>query len=271
MMFVSAIKRQKIISQRLSFLTAASASEEPAFRKLNFNKIWTQETKIGFMAFVAAIAASLILNLSFWPSLLLLVGAAPLVYWLVRRRRLNKIRQDFAAFFPEAIDSLNRAIQAGLPVERALASVAELYHGELAARFRRLVQLLELGIPFREALDAFSNQLNLPDVDFFCALLALNRESGSRLSPLLTSLHQTLRERQAMARKLQGLTSESRNAARILAVLPLFIIGFQTFMNPSHLDFLLTDPIGRLLLGYAIISIGAGLLIIQRMSRLLEA
>jgi tight adherence protein B len=264
------LKRQRMISQRLSFLTETSAGTAGSSRPIEAKSLWTTETKIGLLAFVAAIGASLILNLPFWLSLLALLGLAPLVYYLVRRHRLEKKRKEFASYFPEAVDSFNRAIQAGLPVERALASVSEIYGGELGARFHRLVRLLELGTPFREALDFFSEKLNLPDVDFFCALLALNRESGSKLSPLLTSLHHTLREREAAARKLQGLTAESRGAARILATLPIFVIGIQAFLNPSLLSFLFKDPNGRLLLGYAIISIGAGILIINRMSRLLE-
>jgi tight adherence protein B len=196
--------------------------------------------------------------------------SGPLTFWLLRKRRLAKTRKEFVSFFPESVDSLNRAIQAGVPVERALASMAELYHGELAKRFRRLVQLLELGVPFREALNSFSHQLDLPDVDFFCAIMALNRESGSRLSPLLTTLSRTLRERQAVDRKLRGLTAESRSSARILMILPVIIIGLQTFLNPGHLDFLLTDHTGRILLGYVSISMLAGFLIIQRMSNLME-
>jgi tight adherence protein B len=180
------------------------------------------------------------------------------------------MRREFAAAFPDSVDSLNRAIQAGVPVERALASMAELYHGEIAARFRRLVRLLDLGVPFREALNSFSQQLDLPDVDFFCAIMALNRENGNRLSPLLTSLSQTLRERQAVDRKLRGLTAESRGSAKILMILPIVVIGLQTFLNPGHLDFLLTDQVGRILLGYVAVSMFAGFLIIQRMSRLME-
>jgi len=40
-----------------------------------------------------------------------------------------------------------------------------------------------------ERLGNFADELDDPDVDFFCEVLALNRETGSALSPMLASLH----------------------------------------------------------------------------------
>ena len=180
------------------------------------------------------------------------------------------MRQRFKESFPDAVSSLARAVQAGVPVERALGSLSELFDGELSRRFKRLTLHLELGVPFREALTAFSSELDMPDVDFFCSILALNRESGSRLSPMLISLRQTLRDRKAVDRKLQALTSESRGAARILTALPFFVIGLQALLNPKQISFLFTDPAGRTVLAVCAMCMWAGVVIIRRMSRLLE-
>jgi tight adherence protein B len=265
----NAWRQRKIVAHRLARLKAQPEAEISVL-KTDVWKNRTPEFKIGLVVFVITLGLVFIVNLPWHLSFLSLLFSAPITWWLLRRHRLAKARREFAAAFPDSVDSLNRAIQAGVPVERALASMADLYHGEIAARFRRLVQLLELGVPFREALNSFSQQLDLPDVDFFCAIMALNRESGSRLSPLLTSLSATLRERQAVDRKLRGLTAESRGSARILMLLPIIVIGLQTFLNPGHLEFLLSDQIGRILLGYVVVSMLAGFLIIQRMSRLME-
>jgi tight adherence protein B len=249
---------------------AGQPEAKAAFLKGESWKKRAPEFKVSVIFFVATASLALLLGLPWHLSLLLVALSGPMSFWLLRRRRLSKIRREFSSFFPESVDSLNRAIQAGVPVERALASMADLYRGEIAKRFRRLVQLLELGVPFREALVSFSQQLDLPDVDFFCAIMALNRESGSRLSPLLTSLSRTLRERQAVERKLKGLTAETRSSARILMLLPIIVIGLQMFINPNHIEFILIDPVGRILLGYVAISMLAGFLIIQRMSSLME-
>lgn len=228
------------------------------------------ESRMALVGLSLVLIFAFMLNLSVWFTLALLAVFCPLAWITARRYRIAHFRQRFAERFPEAVDGLTRAVQAGVPVEKALASLGEIFEGVMAERFRKLVWQLELGFSFRDALRNFSADLNLPDVDYFCAVLALNRESGSPLSPMLVTLSKTLRERQAVDRRLRGLTAESRASARILSFLPLVIVGLQAFLNPAQFDFLLSDPTGRLILGYCAGSIVIGLLIIRRMSRLLE-
>ncbi|WP_432721418.1 type II secretion system F family protein [Jeongeupia wiesaeckerbachi] len=192
-------------------------------------------------------------------------GWAALRVWRARQHKLASER--FAADFPDAVEALTRAVQAGVPIERALAGLAELFPGELGTRFAGLARQLDLGLPLRDALGELSRGLTLPDLDFFCAALLLNRDSGGQLSTMLAALARTLRARHAAQRKLSALTAESRAAARIVAAMPVVILGLQAFTHPEHLQFLLRDASGRLVAAYAITSIVGGLLLIRRMSR----
>jgi tight adherence protein B len=262
-------QKRQIVYHRLSW--AKSRDRAPSIlNRVNFQNLKKTENKIALLALFLSLGLAFLINMPFWALILQFMVSAPLAWFIVRRYRINRLRKKFYSRFPDAIDSLTRAIQAGVPVERALASLGEIYEGEIGNRFRSLVQHLELGVSFRQALTMFSADLEIADVDFFCAILALNRESGSRLTPMLISLSQTLRDRRAVDRRLQALTSESRGAARILTILPIFILGLQTFLNPAQMRFMLEDPTGRSVLGYCAISMSIGLLIIRRMSRLLE-
>ena len=106
--------------------------------------------------------------------------------------------------FPEAVDNFTRSIQAGIPVDRALKILGEAYDDEFGRRVLKLCREMKVGLPFREALGNFADELDDPDVDF-CEVLALNRETGSALSPMLASLSMMLRERRAIDRKLKAL------------------------------------------------------------------
>ena len=197
-----------------------------------------------------------------------MVGAASWI--IVRRWRLDRARRAVLSRFPEAVDNFTRSIQAGIPVDRALKILGEAYDDEFGRRVLKLCREMKVGLPFREALGNFADELDDPDVDFFCEVLALNRETGSALSPMLASLSMMLRERRAIDRKLKALTSESRASARVLCLLPVFILGLQAFLNPSQLLFLVNDPAGRIVAGCALACMLAGFIIIQRMSRSLN-
>ena len=263
-------RKERALEARVAFLRR-SQRQHPLLLRIPWKELAGMETQMALVGVALSLVLAFMFDLPLWFMAVQMALVCPVAWVLVRRFRLKRFRARFAERFPDAVDGLTRAVQAGVPVERALASLGEIFEGVMADRFKRLVQQLELGVPFRDALHNFSDSLNLPDVDYFCSVLALNRESGSPLSPMLITLSQTLRERQAVERKLQGLTAEARGSARILSFLPLFIIGLQAFMNPKQMEFLLQDPTGRIVLGYCIISMAVGLLTIRRMSRMLES
>ena len=219
---------------------------------------------------IGALVLGWFLRLTWLSELVFLAVVGVGVWLLVRRWRFDWARKTFLQRFPEAIDNFTRSIQTGIPVERSLQILGESYEDELGRRMTRLNQEMKVGLPFREALTNFAAGLDSADVDFFCEVLALNRETGSPLSPMLVSLSQMLRERRAIDRKLKALTSESRASARVLCLLPLFILVLQGFLNPSQVLFLLHDPTGRVLAGYCLVSMVAGFVVIQRMSRSLN-
>jgi tight adherence protein B len=268
-LWVIRVSNKKLaLESRLSRLVPGRKSSKAEGKYREQFSLKKAENKGALIGILAVIVAVLIFNFPLWLAVPLIPLGGIIAWYMVKRQRIKRLRIRFSDHFQDALATLSRAVQAGVPVERALGSIGEIYDGEISARFSQLVRHLELGVGFREALQIFSKDLEMADVDFFCAILALNREQGSPLSPMLISLEQTLRERKSVDRKLQALTSESRGAARILSVLPIFVIGLQAFLNPRQIQFLIGDPVGRTVIGYCAISMFIGLMIIRRMSRL---
>lgn len=218
----------------------------------------------GIVGVLVAVFTGLSLPLSF----LVVACSVAALWFVVRTVRLRRLRKHFADRFPDAVDHLTRAVQAGVPMEKALAAVGENFEGEIGRRFSLLVQQLELGVTFRTALETFAGNLKMPDVDFFCSVLALNRETGSRITPMLISLSRTLRERRAVARKLLVLTSETRSAAKLLSILPFFVLGLQFLLNPKNFQFFVNDETGKTILFVCLACMMIGIFIINRMSNM---
>lgn len=206
-------------------------------------------------------------DLPVWLTPILAVVCGLAAHRVILHYRYARSRRLFAADFPEAVENLARAVQSGVPMEKALTGIGELFRGEVGDSFRTLVRQLEIGMPFRDALANMGSRYNLPDVDFFCSVLSLNRDTGGPLSQILANLSGTLRAREGAARRLQVLTAEARSSARIVSLLPLALIGLQWILNPQQIDFMLYDPAGRQVFGYCAVSIVVGLVLIRRMSR----
>lgn len=263
-------ERAQAVAVRLQAMAGTQTKAQSTRLHWIQNHIRLPECQAALAAMIGALALGWFLKLNWIAELFFLVVMAVGVWVIVRRWRFDKARKAFLLRFPEAIDNFTRSIQAGIPVDRALQILGEAYDDELGSRITKLCQEMRVGLPFREALHNFAADLDNADVDFFCEVLALNRETGSPLSPMLVSLSQMLSERRSIDRKLKALTSESRASARVLCLLPLFILGLQAFLNPSQVMFLVNDPTGRVVTGYCLVSMLAGFIVIQRMSRSLN-
>lgn len=172
-------------------------------------------------------------------------------------------RKKFEAAFPEAVEMLTRSVRTGVPLDEAFMSLSERFEGELARRFEVFQSQLALGQPFREAGVNFCRGLNMPDVEFFFAVLSLNRESGSELTPALEAMSYTLRERQKIRRRATVLTSEIRSSAKVMAGLPFVFSAVMFVINPGMLEFYLHDTVGQIILGLCVLSILVGMVLIR--------
>ncbi|MEX0992669.1 MAG: type II secretion system F family protein [Solirubrobacterales bacterium] len=126
-------------------------------------------------------------------------------FWLARA---TSIRIEGAVReLPDMLDLLRVAVQAGMPPNRALASVASRFDGPLARECRRAVAATVLGTPADEALDELAARLPDQRIAGFAESLRSAHRHGLALGNALETLaksarhmsHQRMRERAAKA------------------------------------------------------------------------
>ncbi|HEY3018979.1 MAG TPA: type II secretion system F family protein, partial [Solirubrobacteraceae bacterium] len=82
--------------------------------------------------------------------------------WL--RRRAGARGAAMARELPDVVDLLRVAVEAGLPVTRALADVGHRHPGALAAELRAAATAIELGMPRADVLRSVPRRAPLPAV-----------------------------------------------------------------------------------------------------------
>ena len=186
----------------------------------------------------------------------LLVGfLLPYSYASIRR---NKRFEKFEELFPEAIDTLARAVRAGHAFTTALemitAEVAEPVSGE----FRQLYEEQKFGMPVRDALLNLTDRMPLVDVKFFVTAVMLQRETGGNLAEILDNLSYVIRERFKIQRQVRVYTAQGRLTMALLMGMPPIIVTVMLILNPTFIRPLFSDPIGHTLLvaGIALQTIG---------------
>jgi tight adherence protein B len=196
----------------------------------------------------------------------LLVGfILPYSYASIRR---NKRFEKFEELFPEAIDTLARAVRAGHAFTTALemitAEVAEPVSGE----FRQLYEEQKFGMPVRDALMNLTERVPLVDVKFFVTAVMLQRETGGNLAEILDNLSYVIRERFKIQRQVRVYTAQGRLTMALLMGMPPIIVTAMLLLNPSFIRPLFADPIGHTLLVGGITLQTIGYFVIRKIIRI---
>jgi tight adherence protein B len=178
----------------------------------------------------------------------------------LRSRRFQK----FEELFPEAIDTLARAVRAG----HAFTTALELIAGEMAepvsGEFRKLFEEQKFGLPVRDALLNLAERVPIVDVKFFVTAVMLQRETGGNLAEILDNLSYVIRERFKIQRQVRVYTAQGRLTMLLLMALPPLIILVMEVMNPDFIKPLFSDPIGHLLIVVGVILQTIGFFMIRK-------
>jgi tight adherence protein B len=174
-----------------------------------------------------------------------------LPYSYAARRRTLRF-QKFEEQFPEAIDTLGRAVRAGHAFTMALEIVCNEFSEPVATEFRKLYEEQKYGMPVRDALVNLTERVPLVDVKFFATAVMLQRETGGNLAEILDNLSYMIRERFKILRQVRVFTAQGRLTMMLLMGLPPVIVVTMLIVNPGFIRPLFNDPIGHILIAAGI-------------------
>jgi len=192
---------------------------------------------------------------------IVLGGIMPYSYASYRR---TKRFQKFEELFPEAIDTLARAVRAGHAFTTALELIANEISEPVATEFRKLFEEQKFGLPVRDALMNLTERMPLVDVKFFVTAVMLQRETGGNLAEILDNLSYVIRERFKIMRQVRVYTAQGRLTMMLLMGLPPLIVIAMLMLNPMFIRPLFADPIGHTLVVAGIFLQTVGYFVIRK-------
>ncbi|MBS1853153.1 MAG: type II secretion system F family protein [Acidobacteria bacterium] len=192
---------------------------------------------------------------------IVLGGLMPYSYASFKRA---KRFQKFEEMFPEAIDTLARAVRAGHAFTTALELIANEIPEPIASEFRKLYEEQKFGLPVRDALINLTERVPLVDVKFFVTAVMLQRETGGNLAESLDNLSYVIRERFKIMRQVKVYTAQGRLTMMLLMGMPPIIVVVMLSLNPGFIRPLFSDPIGHTLIVGGITLQTIGYFVIRR-------
>jgi len=192
---------------------------------------------------------------------LLLAGP---VLWLFVHSKAQARRREFQEQLADHLAVVGGAMSAGQSLAGALAAVVDDAPEPTRREFTRVVADVQLGAALEDALDRLAKRMHSRDVEQVAMLAAVQRQTGSNTSEMLSRVVETIRERQELTRTVRTLTAQGRLSRWILSLLPLVVLVILTVLNPTFMEPLYQNSLGHVLIGVGVAMVAAGSLIIGR-------
>lgn len=243
--------------QRLERLVEQAGRETPAYRVV---------LKALLLGAAAGVVSAFVVR---HPALIafaaLLAGTYPFLRLSMdKSRRLARFEEQF----PDALVVMARALRAGHPFADALRLVADEMRAPISEEFRVTFMEINYGGDIRTAMLGMLSRVQSVTVMAFVTSVLIQKDTGGNLAELLDGLAGVVRERFRFHRKLRTLTAQGRMAAWVLSLLPFFMAGLLTVVNPNFLPMLTQDPAGRQLIVIGFLLMVTGIVWLQRTVRI---
>jgi tight adherence protein B len=208
---------------------------------------------IAFLAF----AGGLILTTSLFFAIVLML-AAPVMVKMYVGWKTGKRRAKFNEQMSETMTLLSSALKSGMNVPNALGSVAGELDAPMGDELARIVNETRLGRDLIEGMKDTATRMDSDDFLWVTEAVAIQRESGGRLTEILDRVTATISQRNELRLKVASLAAEGKASAAILMGLPVAIGLLFLLVNRAYMMPLFTTGAGKVLLVIAFILYALG-------------
>ncbi len=190
--------------------------------------------------------------------------AAAFAPFIVLRWMRTKRIQRFEAALPDAIELMSRSLRAGHALSSAIEIIADQSVEPLAGEFSLVAQQQQLGAMFRDTLLELAERVPSQDLHFLVTAMLVQRENGGDLTQILDRTAKVISERLRIAGEVRTYSAQGRLTGWLLSALPVVMLVIINIANPGYSDILFSEPLGRMMLGGAAVSIAAGIFTIRK-------
>lgn len=203
------------------------------------------------------------------PIFVVIIGAMTIgAFNLKLNKDINKRMDKIEASFPDALDVLRRALQAGYSFSDAIKLVTEEMEGELAKEFKLMFANINYSKDTKRALLSFIERVPSVSAMAFASAVLVQKETGGNLAENINNLSRVIRQRFTFRRRVRTLSAEGRLSAWILILLPFVLFAVIYLQTPSYVGELTGTKDGQKLLIWGAIGMTLGGLWISKLIRI---
>jgi tight adherence protein B len=214
---------------------------------------------IGFLTFLITDKSSLAIFFS------LITGS---VGWIIPKIVVqSKIRKRIRRLNDQLGDTvllISNSLKAGFSFFQAIDAVSVEMKGPIAEEFALLQKEINLGSTTEKALENLIARIPSRDLELVVTAVLIQRQIGGNLSEILDNISFTIKERIRIKGEIRTVTAQGRISGLIISFLPVGLFLTLYVINPSYMSLLFTEPLGIVIIVFAVIMEFLGIFAIKK-------
>ncbi|MDP6057906.1 MAG: type II secretion system F family protein, partial [Pirellulaceae bacterium] len=162
------------------------------------------------------------------------------------------------------VTTLASGARAGLNMVQTFQLLVTNSIGPVHQEFAQLLREYEMGLDLGKAMHHAAHRIGSSHYRLLFTALQMHRRRGGNVGETLDSLAESIREIQRLEGKLDALTAQGRSQARMMAAMPIVLLGIIYLIEPEGVVALFAEPLGRIILACAAVMIAGAFWWIRR-------
>lgn len=187
-----------------------------------------------------------------------------LIPGLVIRILLKDRLEKFNLQLTEALVTMSNSLRAGFSVQQAFETIVQEGRKPIAQEFGVFVQQTRVGVRFEDALRNMEERVKSEDLTLMIRAIEISRQTGGNLTEVFDIIAGTIRERSRIEGKIKSMTAMGRLQGIVVGLIPVFLLGAMTVLDPGMMMHFFTDFMGIAILVLVVVLLSVGFFVIQK-------
>ncbi|WP_137700750.1 type II secretion system F family protein [Marimonas lutisalis] len=210
---------------------------------------------------VAEIVFNLNLIFSTIFSMIFTIVVSSLTIYILRSKRIKKFNQQL----PPGIDIIVRSLNAGHPLNAAIALLAREMPDPIGSEFGILNDQMTFGSDLDQAMQNMIERVGAPELNLLAVTVSVQRNTGGNLSEILENLAQMMRDRLMIKAKIRAISAEGRFTSWLMMLFPFFLFAMIYSLVPTYFDEVWESGYGEVLVIGCLVFMAFGMIVIRRL------
>jgi len=167
----------------------------------------------------------------------------------------------------DALMILSSCLKGGLSLLQSIEAVVEELSPPLSQEFGLILRENKMGVSLEESFDKLNKRLPSDELNLLTTAILVARETGGDITQLFGILIDTIRTKLKIQDNVKTLSLQGKIQGIVMSILPIGFSMMVLSFNKNYFDIMLSHPLGRMMLIYAVVSELVGVFLIRMFSR----